>query len=70
MSTPMPASVAVAWMSSGFGFAPSASVIAQAAASAPARPAARIGQRSIATMWCVPSAAKPTCRMSLVPRLA
>ena len=65
-----PASLAVAWMSSGLAVAPSVSAIAQAASSAPPRPGARIGQWSIATMWWLLAAANPTWRMSLVPRRA
>ena len=57
-STSSPVSLAVAWMSSGFRSCASASAIAQAAASAPSRPGARIGQRSIATRSCALSDAK------------
>ena len=49
-STSMPESVAVTWMSSGLSAGFRISAIAQAAAIAPSRPGARIGQRSMATM--------------------
>ena len=49
-STSSPASVAVAWMSSGFSVTCSTSAIAQAAGMAPASPGARMGQSSMAMM--------------------
>ncbi len=61
-STSMPQSVAVTWMSSGLSAGLRISATAQAAAMAPSRPGARIGQRSMATMWCARGAVKPTSK--------
>jgi hypothetical protein len=69
-----PASVAVAWMSSGLpGIRPcasSASAIAQAASMACASPGAKIGQRSIATSSCARRLANPTLSTPRVARRA
>ena len=66
-SMSIPASVAVAWMSSGFKVGRSVVAMAAAASMAPARPGARTGHRSIGTIRWAWAAANPTSRISWPP---